>query len=535
MKKTTRKIISILLAVLMMLPAAALLCAAGDTLYTTTIPTVYLAGQGTKLWGTSENGKEELIYPFEIPDGYIGDRAKELISPLLDGIVAYDWDEYCDTLSDAIIGIVGSVGLDENGEPAEGQHAWPCDPKKNVKTADGRYTVYSHTHAGAGYVFNYDWRTDPYAVAKDLNTYIEAVKRETGFEKVNLVGRCLGATILLVYLSEYGNDSIEKTVLVSGGFSGFESMGALFSGNFQFDSDALTRFADDYLSDGDKSEDLVFGLLDVVISLLNQVQMLGMPVNLIDQFWSKVSDKVIPKVLLASYGSMPSFWSFVSDEYYDDAKEFLFGEDEEKYAGLIEKIDHYHYDVAQRYGEIIDKANADGNQVSIISKYGLQIIPIVKDPDIMSDGYLETVSSSFGATCSTVNGTLDKDYLAEAKENGTDKYISVDKQIDASTCRYRDRTWFIKYMAHMDNPDCINDILCAILDYDGDMTVFDDEAFPQYLFCEGKEGAATISPLTKENSAPANNWSNSKIENLIRLLVNVIEVLIKYLGQALAN
>ena len=524
----------------MLVPVVSLVATAKDVQYSTAIPTVYLAGQGLLLWDVPGHKREEAFYPLSIPDGYIGDAGKELIAPLLKGIATDDWDEYSDKLADAIIGIVGAVGLDENGEAKPEVHSWNNNPRLDIRTDDGRYMLYSHSHNQKQYYYNYDWRTDPYAVAADLKTYIETVKTTCGVDKVNLVGRCLGSNIILTFLSEYGSDSIEKTVLVSNGFYGFETVGTLFSGQFEFDVDALTRYADDYLSNETDEEDPIYGLLDVVIRLLNQMKALGMPVSMIDKFWSKVNDKVTPKVLLSSYATMPSFWAFVPDEYYDAAKEFLFAGKEEQYAGLIEKIDRYHYDIGQRYEEIIDTANAAGNQVSIIAKYGLQIIPTVKDADIMADGFLETVSSSFGATCSTIDGTLSKDYLAAAKENGTDKYISVDKQIDASTCKYPDYTWFIKYMGHMDNPDCIDDILVAILDYDGDMTVFDDENFPQYLVCEGKEDDAELYPLTKENAAGGSSdktvlFKDNRLNTLIDLLRSFLKTFIFYVKKMLAK
>ena len=530
-----RKIISILMAVLMLAPVVSVVSSAADIHYTTEIPTVMVAGQGTLLWNEPGEDRSKAFYPLQIPDGYIGDAGKGLIAPLLAGIATDDWDEYCDKLAEAIIGIVGVLGLDKNGEAEPGAHSWTMNPNKDIRTADGRYLLYSESFPAEGYCFNYDWRTDPYAVAEDLNEYIEGVKAKNGVDKVNLVGRCLGANVVLTYLSEYGNESIEKTVFISSGFDGFESVGTLFSGQFVFDSDALTRYADDYLSSGEMNEEPVFDLLDVVIRLLNQAKALGMPVSVINKFWSKINDKATPQVLLASYGTMPSFWAFVSDKYYDAAKEFLFAGKEDQYAGLIEKIDRYHYDIGARYEEIIDEANAAGNQISIISKYGLQIIPTIKDADIMADGYLETVSSSFGATCSTIDGKLSKDYLDSAKENGTDKYISVDKQIDASTCKYPDQTWFVKKMPHMGYPDTTNELVSAIFDFDGDMTVFDDPDHPQFIFYDESTGG--ISPLTKENASGSSKteiFKDNRLNSLVDLLISLIKTFIHYVEKLFA-
>ena len=56
------------------------------------------------------------------------------------------------------------------------------------------------------------------------------------------------------------------------------------------------------------------------------------------------------------------------------------------------------------------------------------------------------------------------------------------------------------------------DLLETILNFDGDMTVFDDEKFPQYLYYD--ENAFTISPLTEENTARNETWKKSRFENL---------------------
>ncbi len=519
-----KKIIAVALSLVLILSFTGLIASAKDFVYTTSIPTVYLAGQGTDLWSTPGYHEEDMIYPLEIPDGYIGDAAKGLIVPLLEGIAVDNWDEYCEKLTDALVGIVGAVGLDENGEPAPNEHPWINNPNKTIITADGRYTLYSHSHPGEGYYFNYDWRTDPYALADQLNDYITKVKAKTGFEKVNLVGRCLGVNIILTYLSKYGNGSIEKTVLVSGGLDFFEAVGTLFSGKFKFDPDAIARFGDEYLRDGDYTEDPMYASLDVLIRLLNQMSALGYPVSLADKFSEKVLYRIAPDVLLSSYGTMPSFWTFVGNDFYEEAKAYMFAGKEEQYKGLIEKIDRYHYDIGQRHQSIIDEANAAGNQVSIIAKYGLQIIPTIENSDIMADGYLETVSSSFGATCSTIDGTLSKAYLQAAEENGTAKYVSPDKQIDASTCKYPDRTWFVKLMPHMDNPDPINDIICGILDYDGDMTVFDNPELPQYMLYD--KATDSVTALTSENGQNnTSNWSKGKLANLFELIINFLKML----------
>ena len=525
-----KKVLSIVLALLLVFSSVSAIGFAADkksNYYSTDIPTIYIVGQGGYMYEKDENGNRVQYFPVEIEDGYIGDRGKELIAPLLKGIASDDWDEYCDKLVDAINGVLAPIGLDKNGEPKENQKLFGVSAR-DLRDDNGKYPLRAEEEgAYPAYGFAYDWRLDPIYTASRLDEYIENVKSATGQDKVNIVGRCLGGDIALTYLSLYKNESVEKTIIMSSGLREFEVMGALFSGQFTFDVDAFSRFADNILVSEDYHNMPLLDLVDIIVRLMNQANLLGMPKSMIEKFWNKVYKNVLPRVLIESYGSFPSFWAFVSDEYFDAAKEFIFGGKEDEYAGLIAKIDDYHERIKPYKEDIINEAEENGTEISIIAKYGLQMIPIIKDPEIMGDGFLETVSASAGATCSKINGTLSKDYIAAAKENGTDKYISLDKKIDASTGILPDNTWYVKNFPHMDFNSPVSGLLEKICNYDGDMTVFDDESFPQYMFYD--ENTKTFSPLTKENSSTNETWKKTKVENLIELLVRFLKVFFEYL------
>ena len=66
-------------------------------------------------------------------------------------------------------------------------------------------------------------------------------------------------------------------------------------------------------------------------------------------------------------------------------------------------------------------------------------------------------------------------------------------------------------------PDSITALFEAIYEYDGYMTVFDDEAFPQYLYFD--EATQTMSPLTEANmvSETEAEWNQSFFQRLIRM------------------
>ena len=65
------------------------------------------------------------------------------------------------------------------------------------------------------------------------------------------------------------------------------------------------------------------------------------------------------------------------------------------------------------------------------------------------------------------------------------------------------------------SPDSITALFEAIYEYDGYMTVFDDEAFPQYLLYD--HATQTMSPLTEANMNTNGDWNMSYFQRLARL------------------
>lgn len=135
--------------------------------------------------------------------------------------------------------------------------------------------------------------------------------------------------------------------------------------------------------------------------------------------------------------------------------------------------------------------------------------PFVKSQDQLSDELVDVKHSSFGATVAAdVYSTLSSDYIAKAEANGTAKYISPDKQIDASTSMFKDSVWFIKNGYH-DN--FVQDHkLIEEFSRNTKFTVYDNPAFPQYsifipgsmeLYEDGSRNYNTgiIEPMTDEN------------------------------------
>lgn len=385
--------------------------------------------------------------------------------------------------------------MDENGNSTVPLYFFEQNVKYNRRNKEGKIDL-------ADYQLDYDWRADPIKSAEKLYNYTNRLLKNQNYGKINIVGRCIGGNVMLAYLANYDLSNVSSAAFYCAGLEGFEIIGKIFTGDITFDQDALSRFADDYLSDGEYRSDELFQMVTDLISVLNAMDAAGVLVKTFDRIYDKVYSNVIPRLLRKSFGTMPSFWALVGDEYYEDAKKFIFGDEAETtYASLIEKTDNYHYNYLMKYKDIIQKAMDSGVKVYNVVKYGLQIFPIADDNNMQSDTILETHSASAGADCCSVNTRFTDAYVAAANP----RYLSPDYQIDASACLLPEHTWFIKDNTHIYMPGCIDRMIAYILDSESYLSAPDCEKYPQFLLFD--KNADEVVPLTKENS-DTNDYGN---------------------------
>ena len=510
MKKHFTKVVSVLLALCTVLTV----CGGGtliNTVYAasagyTTIPTVYVKGTGSAIYADTNDVNSEKLNPDEgIPDGMIDNLASTLAKPLVQAYLNNDFSEYCDLLVDTISPYFEKLALDENGEASNGTGN-DCRQRDYLPNSDrkvnGKYEIRAYR------MQEYDWRIDPFETAEYLKNLIDLVKEQTGSEKVNIVCRCLGVNIFLAYIVKYGDASINKVVMYVGGLQGYEHLTALFSGKIDVRSEALTNYINANLDADTTDEDYetpdvdILKLIKAVVQVANNTYSLQWGVDEIMDLYEKIYENVVPRIMKRTYGTMPGYWSMLNPDEYEDAIEFNFGTEREKYAELIKKLDNYHNNVATKVTDIIDGMIADGIEVYNVVKWGYQAIPISGDKSLLqSDGTVTVASQTNGATTTKIGETFSDEYMAQAKEKGTDKYISADKQIDASTAYLADHTWFVKNLDHDTMPEELEEFLFEkLFEYDGYMTVFDDPERPQYLITTDN---VSYTALTADNCKTA--------------------------------
>ena len=498
MKKTVSVFLSLLLVFLGCVPALAAGASGGA------VPTVYIVGGN----GGLKNAEGEMVLPIETPEGYLGEAVKDCAADLAKALLLRTpeaKEAYKEKLISWMAPIYEKVVLDRSGDPI-GEYVvtngWSADPfvipevMPDYKTGDG-YDLRS-------YEFYYDWRLDPFVNADRLEAYINAILRGTGAEKVNLLGRCEGGTILMAYLSAYGHEKVNKVFFNTTASNGYILATAAFSGEMEFSSADINRFLKNNpnfsLDDLDLSSlsmgDDLLALLKAMLDASSASPGIDLTGRLLDRFYTDLIREILPDVLLVSYGTFPAVWAMVDNDHFDAALSYVFAGREAEYAGLIERIVYYHENVSLKTEELLRACEADGVEVGTVTKYGYPAMPLYKESDLLSDGHALVRDVSFGATASTHTGTLDEKYINRRVSEGKGKYISADKKIDASTGMFPDTSWYIGNLEHQYFPYLIDDLTQAFFVSDG-MTVDTDPAYPQFMVFNEEY---RLDPLTEENA-----------------------------------
>lgn len=482
----------------------------------TDIPTVYIEGQGTTLGIPNGDGSYEKIYGIEIPEGYIETAVEENIDVFLLAVLTQQWGDFCDVLYEKFTPLYAEIKLNEKGQPANGsKETWDWSKETlNAGTVNGGYEFDQ-------FRYHYDWRLSPYQIADELHEYIKAVCEVTGHDKVALVGRCLGTCVTMAYMEKYDGEYVADHIMYCSALKGVDFCSQAFCGNIYLEADGVERFF--YDIDLGLSQTLT-DFLQSFLTVANETYGLDLALWSVNNVMPKIKYDLYPRLLRDTYGSFPSYWAMVGEEYYEEAKEVVFhGADMELYADFIELIDSYHYNVQVPAEKIVKSQYEElGVEYYNITKYGMQAVPVTDNSEEISDRYVDVTGASLGATAGTIDEDLSADYIAAAKANGTDKYISLDNKIDASTCLYPDQTWFVKNLNHKEFPDEMNLLMAEMINNPG-FSINSNESYPQYLVYDAETGS--ISPMTAENENTTDKWDVSFWDALRKLFEAIIQLI----------
>jgi hypothetical protein len=401
---------------------------------------------------------------------------------------ALKWNACADTLADVVNKHFSVLAYKPDGTPKTKLYG-------NLKTYNNK--CLADSYKGQVYEFDFDWRQSPLDAAKELNTFIKAVIQKTGVKKVNLMVQSGSHSMGLAYLKVYGTGDLRAFFSRASLGNGSTVFGALMNKDVRIDGDALVNCSllDDLgLGFTGSAKEQIEKLNEMgIFSTISGTAHLLLRKGFTERFYAEC---IIPTLC-----TIPVLWSYVPAAQYKSGIEKIFGQEREKYAGLIKKLDEY-YDKVQKYSSQILAEAASKIRVGLEVNYGTALVPVAKDAYVNSDGLADVYNASYGATSAPPGKTLTGGQKVKDGHN----HISPDLQIDASTGMLPESTWYSDEAQHF-NLNHVNELRNWFFNYVGpygeDPTVFSDPAHPQFLSWDKSNTATPLVPSTAKPPAPA--------------------------------
>ena len=491
---TGKKVLSIVLSILFLIPTAALPSSAAGNV----APIVYVYGyQGVYVFnedGTYYTPIDANKAPPETTDSDIVSAAVSELTPVFaKAIVTDNYDEYCDRAFELLAPIYAEVKPNPDGTVPENTGRlwqWSYDELE------------AHPDQDTIYGFSWDTRLSPLKAADELNEYIGAIQKKTGCRQVTLVSRCIGTEAVSSYLWKYQKDAgckdVRKCIFIANSLDGYDFFDVLLSGNITGAADALYRYVkQNEILENNISNNMLLQFAEGMFGYLETSYGLKMAMPMAEHIYGKIKDRLIARLLKEFYGISLGEVGTIND-HYEAYKDYIFQEegDREKYAAIIADADDYHYNVQVNVHGMLQEINDAGTPVCFIGGYGEQQYPLGDFADYIGDEYAPLSATTFGATIAKMTKKLPADYIADRKAAGYEAYLSPDLQVDASTCQFPDQTWVVKNLRHTFGGDDLTELIRAIARTDG-ATVTTVEGYPQFLNVKADHSA--MEPATAVN------------------------------------
>lgn len=503
--KISRKVISCILAVVMLFGVSSVAFAAGADDYD--YPVIVINGiDNNPLYANPESiNATQAFPPSDIT--VTGLIAEAYIS----GIVALASNEY-DEIMNYFVGsqlfeLIDAIQLNPDGT-SKSENIGPVTyeyPLSYYYTDVARYEKIAG-EIGIGmvdrlggdkvYVFTYDWRIDPIENAKKLNDFVQTVKAQSRREKVSIISEGYGSTVATAYLAECyeaATADVDNFVTVNSAFMGTSLIGDIYTGRLasnynelQATTSAFIRYTNDF-SDNPATWFSIW-LTNYILNKNWETQdLIAQCITMMGHITDDLYDLYLRDMLKYFTG----LWALVPLDYYDEAMDWMYMDEEGDYnSELQEKIQTYK-NFQSSASEILNKAKSEGINVNVVSAWDIQLIPIgdnkasdellLEDYSIgnytgintetiglsaQSDGLIDTYYSSFGAYTVALNDTgagiqnsqqRNKEGECENHYHLSAVYDSLNPEqslsgiahyIDASTSALPDNTWFIRNMKH---------------------------------------------------------------------------------------
>lgn len=392
-------------------------------------PAIAIAGVGQSRVINTEDGKQ--VWPLDIDTKKL---IKKIVLPFICSVITR-----CDCgLSKAVYNGISDqaegLALDEDGNEIHNLKVerYPnsfkeCteEERKYIKRMLPVDKIAAEIGEENFYFFTYNSFGNTEKVIGELDEFIRNVMSERNADKVNLVPVSLGGTISTAYVNRHGDRGhINRVVGVVPAFDGSSLVVKLLEGGFS-----------------DNEDDIIPKELKKLCSLLTAKTRK----NIIDSIFSALQDKVLYRSSIA--------WGAVPHTDYERLRKSY------KISEKLAKICDENFSIRNDFSAFIGKQKENGIEFFSLCGYGLPMEKIFRRDNRHSDGIVDTMSCSMGATCD-----------------------ELENEIDVTTSAIKDRVWFYKGMDHEGAAKTDHLLkLCGLLLKDNAITsVNDDENFKQF-------------------------------------------------------
>ena len=501
-----KKVISLLLCAALLLGAAVPAFAADGSCGCGFSPIIYVGPLGcASIVRDAGTAQEQTLW--NVDTQFLLANLKAVLPALTKAILLRDADLLGDAVAAFANASFGDLALDENG-----------NSKANVTTPALNVPAGSRHGLDSDYYFNYDFRLDPYEHADRLHEFIGQVKALTGHDSVKLKCSSMGGVVLSAYLEKYGHAGIDVIICRCCPLWGTAVAGEAFCGKVELNATALTRYGEDAIPylEAAYADDFIEGTLYALLDTLKGAGLIDALCALGDRIIRDAGDRVFQQALIPIFGTMPGIWSFVPEEYFDEAVRFM---QLPAQGALHDKVLAYRTAMANIENNL-KAAKNDGVKLCLICGYNVQRTPLVTLWQSTSDGTVDTKYASLGATCGDVKAPLDAAYLNALADK---TYLSPDCMVDASTCALPDCTWFVRDWLHCNGNAGIDALFDLVMTRE-EVSVRSFADFPQFL--EADDDADTVIPVTGAPDAFARLKARPSWLNFIRFLFSAIRRLL---------
>ena len=448
MKKKLLKLMSVVLVLVLVFAQSSVAFAKGAV-----TPVILVHGVGSnpiyQNIGTDDEGEIKNLGLGEIKDLLTTDGILSEAVKLLSNEQKIDFNKFCDTFGSYVNDCAFNLNADGTAKAGQGVTNYWETPmsyhkdfwKDATNSEVGLIRQICKVNGSKNvYAFNYDWRIDARASAKQLNTMIKAVKKRTGAKKVALVGCSFGGAVLSAYMDAYKQQKdVKRYLFVDPAIYGVD-VTRMYAGDMVTSSKAVMKYLNGMQNANAGTDQPT---IMKVVKIVGDVRVKIAANNLSKILKNENNKKTMSvKVIKPWFGNVTALWECIPYKVFPKAVNYMVSCGVlQKGSGVYKQIWAYH-GVQGRFKKNVKWVKKHGAQVAIIANYGQPGIPVTSQADNHIDGLIDTKYASGGATVAKYGKKL-----KGKKAKG--KYVSRDKVINAKTCILPNSTWFIRDIQHM--------------------------------------------------------------------------------------